>query len=153
MKVNKIIIVDIDGTIADNSHRSGILDSTLEDKWNIFYSKCNLDIPINSVISSVKTHIESRSTDYIVFLTGRPTKYRDKTLQWLKTNFKDDKLFEKVDGLIMRKNNDYRSSAEFKKACLDDLKVEVNYSSILAYEDELSNINMFRSEGVEVIAC
>lgn len=43
------IIVDIDGTIANNTHRQNTLDTDPKD-WDAFFSECHLDEPITSVV-------------------------------------------------------------------------------------------------------
>lgn len=66
----KAIIVDLDGTVADCSHR------------NPYDAKrCGEDIPIDFVIEIVKRF----QTDHkIIFVSGRDVKYQKETKEWLK---------------------------------------------------------------------
>lgn len=78
----KTVIVDIDGTIADCSHRLRHIQSDKKD-WDTFFDECDLDIPIPVVIDLVKRlgfHYE------ILYLTGRKEKTHLKTLLWLIDN-------------------------------------------------------------------
>ena len=103
--MKKIILCDIDGTIANNDHRQHFLEGKKD--WDGFFSKLSDDAPIYSVINLVNE--EHQKGNKIVFLTGRPEKYRYSTTLWLKDFFN----FEIV--LFMRKNNDKNNKLRVKK--------------------------------------
>ena len=82
--IKKIVICDIDGTIADNEHRQELLNSYKD--WDKFFLAMKDDKPIMKVIDLIKQkQIEGK---YISFITGRPERYREMTLDWLKEYFK-----------------------------------------------------------------
>lgn len=95
------IIVDIDGTIANSEHRVHFLKQKKKD-WNSFYESCDKDEGISEVISIVENMHDAGYN--IIFCTGRPEKYRDKTTLWLASH-----LDVTWDHLLMRKNGDYRA--------------------------------------------
>ncbi len=103
--MKKIILCDIDGTIANNDHRQHFLEGKKD--WDGFFSELINDEPIfpiiNKVIDEYKAGID------IVFLTGRPEKYRYSTSLWLKEYFN----FELK--VLMRKNNDKNNKLKVKK--------------------------------------
>jgi len=99
-----LIIADIDGTIADDRHRK----KYLPDNMTRFYQLTNADpinVPgielMNAIIAS-----DENQEPLIVFLTGRPAKYKNeegksinvaiKTRGWLEAkNIKYDQLYSK----------------------------------------------------------
>ncbi len=121
--MNKInIIVDIDGTCADNTHRAHLLqeivDSDLHrtaedmknDRWTQFYDLCDRDVPMLDIRSIVK---RVGAQGNVVYLTGRVERIRAKTETWLRVHgFPEGKV-------LMRANDDYRPNAEFKLDTLE----------------------------------
>ena len=95
----RIVICDIDGTIANNDHRQNLLNTY--DDWDKFFLAMKDDKPIKKVINLIKKkQIEGKD---INFITGRPERYRNITLTWLHEQFK----FK--FNLFMRKDNDRRN--------------------------------------------
>ena len=78
-----IILCDIDGTVADNSHRQHFLEGKKD--WDDFFDALDLDEPIYEIIN--KMNDEHNQGREIIFLTGRPERYRDPTENWLKQYF------------------------------------------------------------------
>ena len=78
-----IILCDIDGTEADNSHRQHFLEGKKD--WDGFFDALDLDEPIYEIIN--KMNDEHNQGREIIFLTGRPERYRDPTENWLKQYF------------------------------------------------------------------
>ena len=101
----KIILCDIDGTIADNSHRQFLLKNN--NNWDKFFLEMKNDLPIYPVINKVID--EFRDGKEIIFLTGRPSNYEKETNEWLKKYF----TFEYK--LVMRRENDRRNKLIVKK--------------------------------------
>ena len=113
-------IFDIDGTIADGSQRLHFIlppkqDITCEadlDKiapdWESFYKDCVNDKPIAPTIDILRALHEHGAK--IIFVTGRPRKYMNETLQWLQKY-----ACKPVDGLFMRKDGDHRPDYFIKK--------------------------------------
>ena len=99
-----IILCDIDGTVANNDHRQHFLDGKKD--WDGFFSELLNDVPIMPIINLVNE--EHFSGKEIVFLTGRPERYRYSTTLWLKEYF--DFEFR----LLMRQDNDQRNKLEIK---------------------------------------
>tara|TARA_B100000963_G_scaffold229633_1_gene200283 strand:- start:376 stop:813 length:438 start_codon:yes stop_codon:yes gene_type:complete len=101
----KKIICDIDGTIADNTHRQSLLSN--KNNWDEFFLEMRNDLPIYPVINKVID--EFRNGKEIIFLTGRPLNYEKETNEWLK------KYFTFEYRLIMRNENDRRNKLIVKK--------------------------------------
>jgi FMN phosphatase YigB (HAD superfamily) len=76
----KIVLVDIDGTLADVSHRLQFARGPHKD-WGRFFAAMDRDQPINAVIDFV---MRLAGKYDIVIFTGRPEDYCEKTMNWLR---------------------------------------------------------------------
>lgn len=77
--MSNIVIVDIDGTIADGNHRLHHLQKEPRD-WEAFYEEVHMDEPHHDVIGMVNALAEQYM---IVLLTGRREETREATETWL----------------------------------------------------------------------
>ena len=78
--MNKVVIVDIDGTIAKVGDRLNHLHET-PCNWDAFYDRCDEDEPISEMIDLVYSlYLEQYG---IVFCTGRRESCREKTVNWI----------------------------------------------------------------------
>ena len=137
--MSKIVLCDIDGTIANNDHRQHFLQGKKD--WDGFFSELINDEPIFKIINKIKAH--HLSGKEIIFLTGRPEKYRYSTSLWLKENFK----FE--FRLLMRKNNDYRNKLLIKNEIFED-----NFSThsiYCIYDNDEDLIKLWKDKGINSI--
>lgn len=128
------IIVDIDGTLADNSHRQHLIET---EGWDVFFSECYHDIPIEPIVSIVQILEEYHS---ILIVTGRPEKYKALTRQWL------DKNGIRFLELYMRKDGDHRPDYEVKQEMLVEIKRE--YDPLLVIDDSPKVVKMWRDNGL-----
>src|SRR5436190_19874400 len=76
----KVVLVDMDGTIADATRRERKYLRSGKKDWPGFFRNMENDPPIDDVLSQVK---ELARDNDIIILTGRPEKYRRQTEQWL----------------------------------------------------------------------
>lgn len=136
--MKNIILCDIDGTIANNDHRQHFLEDKKD--WDSFFLKMSDDAPIMEVIEKVKE--SSSKINEIIFLTGRPERYRKETEKWLSNYFDDYSL-------IMRENGDRRNKVLVK----DSLYSEISSRNIidLVFENDPELINLWESKGLTVI--
>ena len=138
--MSKIVLCDIDGTIANNDHRQHYLEGKKD--WDGFFSELINDEPIFSIINKVIE--EYNAGKEIVFLTGRPERYRYNTTLWLK------KYFNFELKILMRKNKDHRNKLIIKREIFE-LNFDVkDIFLIFENDDELVqlwesfNLNTFR---------
>ena len=103
--MKKIILCDIDGTVANNDHRQHFLQGKKD--WDGFFKELVNDKPIYSVIN--KINADQKMGKDIIFLTGRPERYRHTTHKWLSEYFKFDIK------ILMRKDRDKRNKIIIKK--------------------------------------
>ena len=137
-----IIIVDIDGTLADVEHRVSHVQKTPPD-WESF----NQLMPKDSLNSWCKELILSQRErgHGIMLLTGRNEKQRDATQQWLKDNQVP------YDHLFMRAADDTRSDAVVKK---EIYRKELALQQVFfVVEDRKSVVQMWRRLGLVCLQC
>ena len=75
----KYVVVDLDGTVADCTHRLHFINGETKD-WKGFYEACKDDKPIMSMIDMVRALNERYY--YVIFLTGRSELARNVTQDW-----------------------------------------------------------------------
>ena len=109
-----IAVVDIDGVIADARHRLHHITGGHRD-WDRFFAAAVGDPPHPEGLALVATLAADHD---VVFLTGRPGRYRSMTERWL-----DDHALG-AHRLIMRDDGDRRRAARFKLDVIDTLRLE-----------------------------
>jgi hypothetical protein len=138
--MKNIILCDIDGTVANNDHRQHFLKGKKD--WDGFFSELSKDTPITPIINLVND--EHASGMEIVFLTGRPERYRYSTTLWLKEYF--DFEFR----LLMRKDNDQTNKIIVKEEIFDaNFKIH-QINSVIDNDEQL--LEMWRGKGIKVIS-
>ena len=130
----KIVIFDIDGVLADNSHRLYHIESKYKD-WELFFNQMNEDLLIDKYYDILLQYFEN---DHLIYLfTSRPENYRDMTEVWLYLNNIP------YDLLVMREVDDRRPADEVKR---DYLSLIADLRSVKAvYEDDPGCVEMFLS--------
>jgi phosphoglycolate phosphatase-like HAD superfamily hydrolase len=132
-------IVDIDGTLADLSHRLHFIQDEPKN-WDAFFEWCEGDKPIWNVIRVIQCLGKENE---IIYVTGRPEKVRVKTFMWLnRHNLPTGRI-------IMRTDGDHRADTEAKKELVDALLLE-GYKVVGIFEDRPSVCRIWRSMGFTV---
>lgn len=135
-----IILCDIDGTVANNDHRQHFLEGKKD--WDGFFSELVNDLPIHPVISLVKN--EKANGKEIIFLTGRPERYRYSTTLWLKNYFN----FEFK--LLMRKDNDQTNKIIVKEEIFNENFCNDEIYCVIDNDEQL--LEMWERKGINVIS-
>jgi phosphoglycolate phosphatase-like HAD superfamily hydrolase len=132
-------IFDIDGTLANNSHRTHHLQKQPKD-WDAYHALAQDDTPIAHIVNLVK---EFRS-EQIVYCSGRHTGQKDLTVRWL----------QQVCGLAavprrlyMRNEGDHRPDHIIKLELLAQIRAD-GFEPIMAFDDRNSVVKMWRDAGV-----
>lgn len=139
----KLLLCDIDGTVADLTHRRHYV-ATKPKNWPAFNENIHLDKPINWVIDIVnKLHYGGTK---VVMCSGREgtTIIKRKTKNWLLENgvLHND--------LYMRKAMDYRGDDIVKKELLDQIRKDYGEPD-LVLDDRDRVVQMWRDNGVRCI--
>lgn len=136
----KIVVCDIDGTVADLTHRLQYAKGETKD-WKKFFSLLSGDTPRSEVYRAAN-ELARENDALLVFVSARPEDYRRETVQWLRDNFM---LY---DNLIMRRKGDKRQDTEVK--CDIYNRYLKGYSIVRVFDDRPSVIRMWRELGLEV---
>lgn len=129
-----IIICDIDGTIADGSHRVHHVSSQPKD-WGKYFSLLNLDSPRQDIIEEVFS-LSLETGANVILVSGRPDTYKKETIEWL------HKYNVPYSALLMRKGNDNRDDTIVKKEIFE--KYLKHYNIIKVFDDRPKVIRMWR---------
>ena len=139
------IICDLDGTLADLTHRLHHIKGGKKD-WDAFHAQCVNDKPHEDVIEIVDTfRVGSCGCGYppkdLYILSGRNEVVRDETEWWLE----DNTPF--VDAVLaMRKANDRRPDTEVKRDMVRELGLTPD-NTLCVFDDRQCVVDMWREMG------
>lgn len=129
----KVILVDLDGTLAHTGGRRDIFNFDL----------CDQDDVDERVRYFLKINLEYGKECKVIFVTGREEKYRDKTTTFLeRAGFYGCKL-------LMRPTGDFRNDAVIKLEIFDR-EIRDNYNVFMCLDDRDRVVKMYRSLGLVV---
>lgn len=136
------IIFDIDGTIADHSHRAHHLQKRPKD-WDAFnagMSSDRLHMPIAQLLAILSKHYA------IILCTGRQDQDREVTQAWL------EQWGVPYTELHMRTTNDFRDDTIVKKELLH-LILSAGWRPLFVVEDRNKVVKMWRDAGLVCLQC
>lgn len=143
------LICDIDGTMCNIDHRKHYVDKSKgKVNWNAFYKEMKNDMPNGWCIELLKNFSKSNERE-IVYCSGRPSDYRDDTIQWLIFNVPDEVNSEY---LFMRRRNDFRADNIIKEIILE-FELKTRFKDLLFIDDRKRVVDMYRSHGYTVLQC
>ena len=148
----RYIICDIDGTIADLTHRLKYVRNLRDDtywrnNWNAFHKGCVFDTPKQDVIRAL-TQMASGVMP-VHFLSGRNSVVREETVAWLREHVPlckdwDDHTFDK--SLHMRRKKDRRPDTVIKAEMAAKLWLTPE-NTLCVFEDRQCVVDMWRELG------
>jgi len=142
MEKRKIIVVDLDGTIALNQHRYHYIYPKDGGKpnWNSFFLACIDDAPNWAVIHSIAA---LRKADYkIHIMSARGMVAYEETIAWL------SKYSVSYDALTMRDIDCYIPDEELKQSWLEQFYPNYQESVLCVFDDRDKVVKMWRSLGL-----
>lgn len=137
----KIVIFDLDGTLANIDHRRHFVEGkgsrATDEEWRCFFAACVDDVPNLPVIETLRA---LRAQGYrIVILSGRSDEVSIETKAWLKEN---DVPY---DELHMRPEGNYVPDQKWKAKFLK----KFDRSQILCvFDDRDKVVKMWRDNGI-----
>jgi phosphoglycolate phosphatase-like HAD superfamily hydrolase len=137
-----IYIFDLDGTLADATHRLHFIapDRKGGADWSKFFKACVDDKPILPVIDLLKALVQAGHT--AIISTGRSDEVRSETWDWIiHHNIPVHKLF-------MRKAGDHRPDHIVKMELLDEISLRREIVGI--FEDRQAVVDEYRKRGLTV---
>jgi predicted kinase len=150
----KAIIFDIDGTLADISHRLHYIQDGRKD-YKGFYEACVDDTLKTSVwklydmIDGNRWFTESylNPCPYHIFIcSGRPEDYREQTINWL------DRYNIGHEALLMRPSGDFRPDYIIKEEMLRNIQGQ-GYEVLFTIDDRQQVVDMWRRNGITCFQC
>jgi hypothetical protein len=152
-----VILCDLDGTVADNSHRQGFLQAGKKD-WDSFYNPDLIwaDEPIEKALEVLPKLIIKTMPNFF-FLTGRPERTRQVTDAWIekhvgvKTRMPGPVQPAPISDahrpqLVMRKDGDHRAANVYKEDLCRFLYDHAR--PILFIDDDERNQAMYSRYGI-----
>jgi hypothetical protein len=138
------VIVDLDGTLSDDTHRAHLAH---EKRWDEYHIAGKDDLPNLDVAMLLKTYTKMEHIVTVV-LTGRTEDYQGPTVKkWLT----DHHLM--VDHLLMRPSGDFRPANEVKWSLLEVFFGDEKFmrASILCMLDnDERGVAFWRGKGMRV---
>lgn len=142
----KAIVCDLDGTLADCSHRLHFVrrPKGVKKDWKGFFDGIAED-KLNKWCSDLIYDMSDRCK--IVFCSGRPDNYRKQSADWIggKTGFWNAPLY-------MRPQKDSRQDNIVKEILLD-FEILCRYTPYFMIDDRQQVVDMWRSRGYTCLQC
>ena len=135
------IIFDLDGTLADISHRLHFIKGEEKD-WEGFFAACFGDRPILPACNLFMILSHHPKVNVEIW-TGRSSGVRVQTRNWLGVHVPEAQPLK----LLMRAHGDHQPDVELKRAWLHNLR-ENDEDVDLVFEDRDAVVKMWREEGV-----
>lgn len=141
MLVDKVIVFDIDGTLANSEHRMHWVSSKPKN-----WAACDAAIPQDTTHSDIVWLLHSLATRHIrlIICTGRGESTRAVTEAWLK------KYIGHYDALYMRPSGDYRKDSIVKVELLQQITYDYG-KPYLWFDDRQQVVDAIREQGVRVL--
>lgn len=139
-----IYIFDIDGTLADLTHRLHFIQNKPKD-WDSFFKAAVNDAPIFEVIRLAQ--ILNGAGQQIYYFSGRSEEIRQDTLLWLTKHNLPQAL---NSHLYMRKAKDHREDNIVKAELLEEFLKEPREPIGGVFDDRQQVVDMWRSKGYKV---
>lgn len=139
-------LFDIDGTLADLSHRLHFIKPDFDNPgmlppkdWNAFYAACVRDKPIEPICDLART-LSSHAA--IVLVSGRSDRVWVETERWIASRARLS-----YARLYMRREGDDRPDYIVKGELLDQIIAD-GWWPLMAFDDRSRVVKMFRDHGI-----
>jgi hypothetical protein len=136
-----VLFCDIDGTIADLTHRRKFV-ATKPKNWAAFEKTIHLDSPIPHIIEAVRMLHAAGWT--VVMCTGRGAQNKDVTVDWL------NRHGVPFHAIYTRAEKDYRRDDIIKEELLAQARAD-GYDPDIVFDDRNQVVAMWRRVGVPCV--
>lgn len=137
------VIFDLDGTLADITHRLHHIKGEKQD-WGSFFRACDKDTPVEPICRLFRWL--RLGAVRMVIVSGRSDEVRGKTQRWLEENQLG------YHDLIMRNQGDYRPDEVVKEGILDML-IDEGHEIAFTVDDRQKVVDMWRRRGITCLQC
>jgi hypothetical protein len=136
----RLVVFDLDNCLSNDEWRIPTIDfkaTTPDARWSEYHAMCHADHPAN-----VETFRNATYNAIPVFITMRPEACAKATTDWIERNLAPSNY-----GLIMRGDDDHRSSVDIKR----DAVLSLPSLPVAAFDDRPDIVEMYKSLGVPAI--
>jgi predicted kinase len=151
LKGKRVVICDLDGTIANIDHRLQYASGETKD-WGKFFAGIKDDLPRRDVLDQVSS-LCAETDSHLIFVSARPENYREETVEWIAHNtFPLHFKYISPNNswlLLMREANDKRDDVLVKSEIYD--KYLKNLDIVAVFDDRPKVIRMWREKGLNTI--
>lgn len=141
--MTKAVIFDIDGTLADLTHRLHHIKRQ-PINWDAFFAACVDDKPIQPIHDLARLVVAQGYK--LILVSGRSDQVREQTEAWLAAHGVPHQE------LHMRKAGDYRQDTIVKSEILDAI-LAAGHEIAFVVDDRPSVVAMWRSRGLTCLQC
>jgi len=135
-----VVVVDIDGVLADVAHRLAHLRSRPA-RWAAFFAAAGADPPLEAGVALARGYAAQGLG--VVYLTGRPERIRALTADWLRRHDLP------AGRLLMRPDPDRRPAPVLKREVVSRLADEVVIHLVVDDDDRV--VDALRAAGFPVL--
>lgn len=147
MKDQKVIIVDLDGTLCDTSNRTVFVKGPGKKDWKSFFAGIK-DDPLREDVAAM-IMADLKPDTHVILVSGRPENYREVTMNWLaEMGQKYQHEFPSFVTLLMRRQDDNRDDDIVKREIYEKYLKHTNVVKV--FDDRPRVIRMWRELGLEV---
>lgn len=139
--LQRAIIVDLDGTLANVEHRIHHVRGAGKKNWKKFFEEMSKDEHMEWC-----RFLTNNLPTTVILLTGRPADYENVTREWLKAKE------VKYDILLMRSSGDFRPDTVVKKE-IYEARVKDFFDILFVVEDREAVVKMWRDLGLVCLQC
>ncbi len=137
----RVVVVDIDGVVADTSARQHLLDGPGRRNWDAFFAAAGTDRALTAVPALLDTLDAALA---VVLVSGRPEWLVDTTIDWLARHG------VRWDALVVRMPGDRTAASRFKVSVLRALGA-AGLSVVLAVDDDARVVEAYRRAGIPTL--
>lgn len=137
------VIIDLDGTLADLTHRLHHIKDGRRD-WDGFFAAMAEDAPVPNIVRLAQTLADADNE--IIICSGRPEAYRHVIVAWL------DRHKIPLHAMYLREDGDYRPDQIVKKEMLESIRAK-GWEPWIVVDDRQRVVDMWRANGLTVLQC
>jgi acetyl-CoA synthetase len=136
----KVVVVDIDGTIANAYERMKGIENSM-DNW-LDFMEGSIEDPLIEEVARLLDLLSDKVS--VVMLSARPISIQDDTCEWL------ERHNVRWDLLILRATSSMDKPLNYKRHRTNELR-QRGFEPVLALEDDRRNVDMYHEEGVPCV--
>lgn len=149
MSVIDAYIFDVE-SFSDSTHRQHFMQVAGKKDFDSFFAAAKDDKPIPQMVELIQTLLDAendRAVD-VLFVSGRPEKFRDLTTRWISDQLLANGDFKRIsDKLFMRPNGNFKPDTIVKPMILSMIR-EAGFRPVMAFEERALAAKIWRDLGV-----